>query len=108
MTIADLAELDGLWDELHRGRVYECSLRDPEWHLDGLQCGADVFIDPRSAVLEIVLHELTHRRHPRMGERTVHRAARRLIAQMDEATKAKWWRAYSRVKRKGRPVEVSE
>jgi hypothetical protein len=108
VTIADLAMLDDLADELKRGRVYECSLRDPKWHLDGLQDGENIYIDPRPAILETLCHELIHRRKPRWGERRVTREARRLVFGMDEATKAKWWRAYSRVKRKSGPVEVTE
>lgn len=106
MTLADHDALDDLYDELHRGRVYECSLRDPRWHLDGLQSGQDVFIDPRAAVLEIVVHELLHRRKPRLGERTVEKRARQLVGAMDEATKRRWWRAYRKVRKVGRPVEV--
>lgn len=98
--------LDDLLDELNRGKVYECSLRDPRFHLDGLQLGDCVYIDPRSAILETLIHELIHRRHPRLGERTVTRAARKLLASMDEPTKIAWWRRYNRLKRKGRPVET--
>lgn len=108
MTFADIAVLDDLEDELRRGRIYECSLRDARWHLDGLQSGDNIYIDPRSAVLETVIHELIHRRKPRWGERRVEREARRLMASMDEATKAKWWRQYNRTKRKGRPVDVED
>jgi hypothetical protein len=108
VTIADLALLDDLEDEIRRGRVYECSLRDPKWHLDGLQDGETIYIDPRPAILETLLHELLHRRKPRMGERAVTQQARRLVFGMDEATKNKWWRAYQRVKRKGAPVDVEE
>lgn len=101
-------DLDGLWDEMARGRIYECSLRDPRWHLDGLQSGDAVYIDPRSSILEILLHELTHRRHPRMGERAVTKGARQLLAGMSDAEKARWWRAYQKVKRKGRPVDIDD
>lgn len=101
-------DLDDLLDEMNRGRIVECSLRDPRWHLDGLQDGEHIYIDPRSAVLETLLHELLHRRKPRLGERAVTREARRLFGTMDELTKARWWRAYSRIKRKGKPVEVEE
>ena len=97
--------LDDLWDELHRGKVFECSLRDPNFHLDGLQEGEYVYIDPRSSVLETVIHELLHRRKPRWGERQVDREAKRLFCAMDEQTKVRWWRAYQRIKRKGRPKD---
>ena len=100
--------LDDLWDELNRGRIVECSLRDPKFHLDGLQSGEYVYIDPRSSILETLIHELTHRRHPRMGERTVAREARRLLATMDDATKARWWRQYRKLVKKGPPVETSD
>jgi len=99
-------DLDGLWDELHRGKVWECSLRDPKWHLDGLQSGEHVYIDPRSSVLETLIHELIHRRHPRLGERVVAKTARKLLAGMTDPDKRRWWNAYRRVKRKGPPIEV--
>lgn len=99
--------LDDLAAELERGRIWELSLRDKGWHLDGLQSGESIYIDPRPAVLETLLHELLHRRYRRLSERTVTREARRLLARMDEATKRRWWRAYQRIKRKGRPVDVS-
>ena len=99
-------DLDDLKDEMARGRIYECSLRDPRWHLDGFQEGDNVYIDPRPAVLETVLHELIHRRKPRWGERKVERTARQLVAIMSESQKAQWWRAYQKVKRKGRPLEI--
>jgi hypothetical protein len=101
-------DLEDLYDELQRGKVYECALRDRLWHLDGLQSGDAIYIDPRSAVLESVIHELIHRRKPRLGERTVTRLARQMIASMDEATKRTWWNRYNRIKRKTRPVEIDE
>lgn len=101
-----MAELDDLWDELGRGRIYECSLRDPVWHLDGLQCDGAVYIDPRTSILETLIHELLHRRHPRMRETAVTREARRLLGKMDEQTKRKWWTAYKRVKKPRKPVDV--
>jgi hypothetical protein len=101
-------ELEDMWDELHRGKVWECSLSDPRWHLDGMQSGEHVYIDPRFAILETLVHELLHRRKPRMGERAVTRHARYLVARMDDQTKARWWRAYRRIVKKGRPVHVDE
>jgi hypothetical protein len=106
MTIADCQLLDDLEDEARRRRVYECSLRDPKWHLDGFQCGDAIYIDPRPAILESYLHELIHRRKPRWGERAVTRMARRLIAGMDEGAMVRWWKSYNRVKRRRRPLDV--
>lgn len=101
-------ELEDLYDELQRGRVYECSLRDPRWHLDGYQEGECIYIDPRPAIIETLLHELLHRRYRRWGERKVTVTARRLVGRMSEQEKARWWAAYARTKRKARPVAVSE
>lgn len=102
------ADLDDVWDELLRGRVYECSLRSSEFQMDGLQSGESVYIDPRPAILETLIHELLHRRFPRWGERKVEREARWLVVQMDEATKRRWWRAYQKTKQKARPVDVDK
>lgn len=102
-------ELDDLYDELLRGKVYECSLRDPEerFVLDGLQSGDCIYIDPRPAILETLIHELIHRRKPRLSERTVTRLAKLIVGGMDEQTKQVWWRRYQKIKRRGRPVDVS-
>jgi hypothetical protein len=108
MRIDDLALLDDLDDEMRRGRIYECSLKDPRWHLDGLRQGEDIFIDPRASVVETLLHELLHRRKPKWGERTVDRTARRLLAGMTEEQKASWWKAYRRIKRTRGVVYVED
>jgi len=102
-----MPDLDDLMDELNRGRVYECSLRDEKWQLDGLQMGEDVFIDPKTSILETLVHELIHRRHPRMREMAVTREARRLLGKMDEGTKRRWWAAYKRIRKIRRPVDVN-
>jgi hypothetical protein len=95
--------------ELRKGQVYERALRsDGPWQYHGLADDKTVHIDPRPAVLDILLHELLHRRYPRWGEARVDRTATRLVKSMDEAAKAKWWRAYNRIKRKARPVDVPE
>lgn len=102
-------DLDDLYDEMARGRIYECSLRGSgKWQIDGFQSGETIYIDPRPAVLETVLHELLHRRKPRWTERSVGIAARNMAVRMDEATKAKWWKAYRQIRKIGRPVDVEE
>lgn len=100
--------LDDLWDELKRGRVYECSLRDAKWQLDGFQSGENIYIDPRPAILETLVHELLHRRKPTWGERRVDREAKRILCKMTEQDLALWWRRYQRFKRKSRPVVIDE
>lgn len=106
MTDAEL--LDDLFDELLRGKVYECTLRSSieGEMLNGLQDKEYVYIDPRPAILETLLHELLHRRKPRLSERTVDATAKRLLLCMDPATLQRWWRKYQSVKKKGRPVDA--
>lgn len=101
-------DLDDLHDELLRGRVFECSLRDPKFRLDGLQHGDAIYIDPRPAILETLVHELLHRRKPRWAERRVNREARRILSKMTEEEIALWYRRYNAIKRKGRPVDVED
>ena len=101
-----MAEIEDLWDELQRGRVYECNLRDPFWHLDGLQEGESVYIDIRSSILLTLIHELLHRRSPRLGERTVERESRRLFCRLTEADKRRWWNAYRKIRKPRRPKEL--
>lgn len=103
---ADL--LDDLRAEANRGRIYECSLKDPRWCFDGLQHGADIYIDPRPIIIEVFLHELLHRRHPKLGERAVQRTARHLVVSMTDAEKAAWWRLYRNVKKTRRPITVED
>lgn len=101
-------DLEDLLDELHRGKVYECSLRSKTWQHDGLLDGETIYVDPRPAILETLIHELLHRRKPRWGERRVTQEARALVVRMDEATTAKWWKAYSRVKKRGPAVDIED
>jgi len=99
-------DLDDLWDELQRGKVYECSLRDTRWHLDGLSEGESVYIDPRSSILLTLVHELLHRRKPTWGERTVERTSRRLFSMMAESEKRRWWVAYQKIRTRRKPKDV--
>ena len=102
-----VVELDDLYDELLRGRIYEANLRSDKWVMDGLQEGENIFIDPRPQVLEILIHELLHRRKPRLGERTVTKMAKHLVAMMTEDDKKRWWRQYNKIKLKYKqPIEV--
>ena len=101
-------DLDDLWDELQRGKVYECSLRSAKWQHDGLLDGESIYVDPRPAILETLVHELLHRRKPRWGERRVTREAKLHVIRMDEATKRRWWLAYRRIKRQGPAVDIED
>ena len=95
------------WTNCTAGRCTSAACGD-HWQHDGLLDGESIYVDPRPAILETVIHELIHRRKPRMGERRVGQMARLLVVRMDEATKRKWWLAYRRVKRKGPAVDVED
>lgn len=100
--------LDDLFAELQQGRVYECALRDEDWHLDGLTdmgTGA-VYIDPRPAILDTLLHELLHRHKPWWSETAVRRHTATLMKSLREDDLRRWWRAYKRIKRAHRPVDT--
>ncbi len=101
-------DLEDLYDELQRGKIYEGSLRDPRWVLDGLQDGDCIYIDPRPAIIETLVHELLHRRFQRWGERRVTREARTLLSKMSHTDLQTWWQRYQRIKRKARPVTVED
>ena len=55
--------LDDLLAELKRRKVVECTIRDPreKEHVEGLLDGDVIYIDPRGAIVEMVLHEVLHR-----------------------------------------------
>jgi hypothetical protein len=102
------AELEA---EFKRGNIAEADLRDPAFHLDGF-CDHGtkrVYVNPRPAVIETLIHELTHRRWPAWSERRVLRESRRVLAKMSDAEVADWYRKYQRaVKRHRRPKRITE
>lgn len=103
-----MVTLDDLLEELQRGRIYECSLRDPHFILDGIQDGERIFIDPRPSIIHTLVHELLHRRKPTWSERRVARETDRLVSTMGDADVALWWARYRRVRKPSRPVEIAD
>lgn len=105
LTIEDLVE------EFDRGSITEADLRDPLMHLDGFCDFASnrVYVNPKPAVVETLLHELIHRRHKRWSEARVDREAKRLLCQMTHADVARWYRKYQAVARKRqRPMKIED
>ena len=105
--------LDELYRELNRGEVYECRLRDTKSgkheNCYGLSLGQKVYIDQRLSTLDTLIHELCHRMEPTWSEGQVVLATKRLIYRLSEQDKAKWWRAYGRIKVISRnPIEVTD
>src|SRR5690349_14161189 len=80
--VADmLAELD---EELSRGKVYEAKLRARGLIVYGLcnyETGA-ITVDPVPYTVEVLIHELAHRRWPSWSERRVEREAHRLVSNL--------------------------
>jgi hypothetical protein len=105
------ATIEEVRDEFARGNITETELRHETQILDGL-CEYNsqrVFVNPMTAIVETLVHELIHRRWPRWGERRVHAEARRLVCRMTDAERAKWYRDYQAQKRPRKtPKRVEE
>ncbi len=104
-TLADMQQ------ELEKGRITEGDLRDPHFHLDGYFDGGSqrVYVNPRPSVVEILCHELLHRRYPAWSERRVDREAKRLVAIMSPSQVDAFYRQYQLlVRRRKRPKKVED
>lgn len=109
MTVAQL--LVELTSEMERGNIAEAALHDPSFHLDGFCDYAShrVYVNPRPAVVETLLHELTHRRWPHWSERRVLRESRRVLSTMSHADVDRWYRAYQLAARRHKhPKRITE
>lgn len=91
------ALMSELRDEFKKGRIVEAKLRSakPEV-LHGVHLGGIVFVDPTAHVVEVLLHEMLHRRHPKWGEKRVERTANRLMLAMPATTRRQWYRRYKK------------
>ncbi len=100
--------MDLLWEEMELGRIWEVSLRSEELQVFGLSEGQNIYIDARLAIIEVLIHELLHRRFPDWSERKVRKTTKALTVRLSEQEKRRWWRGYKRVSKKGRPKHVDE
>jgi hypothetical protein len=92
--------LEELEQELGRVRIVEAPIaKDGYCHIEGLQQASTIWINPRVAIVEVVIHELLHCRYPSWSERRVNREGRRLLTALDDAGITKWHRRYQRAKR---------
>jgi hypothetical protein len=103
--------LDDMRDELEKGRILESDLRSKSHHIAGY-CdfiAGQVHVNPRPMIVEALLHELIHRRHPKWSEKTVDREAKALLSKMTEDQVATFYRRYQLLARKRRaPKSVDE
>ncbi len=106
--IADvLAELT---EELARGKVYEGALLAKGLIVYGLcdyETGA-VHVDPIPHVVEVLAHELLHRRYPSWSERRVDKEAHRLVSGMTRQQLQTWYRRFQRIKIHRRPMKADD
>jgi hypothetical protein len=95
-----------LRSEFDKGAIVEANLRSlkPSEVVHGVQMGGVVIVDPTPHVVEVLLHELLHRRFPRWGERRVEVTANRLMLAMPAATRRAWYRRYRKAATKCRDV----
>ena len=110
-TLSDLkAEA---WAELKRGRdIYEAEVLTSQHRakIRGL-CVDDhaVYVNPSPDIVEVVLHEILHRLHPRMAEETVAATALRIMVSMSDAEIRQWIKQYRAVARKKKdPVHLED
>ncbi len=103
---ATLAELR---HEFDRGNVSQADLCNPLEHLDGFMDGDRVYVDPRPAVVETLLHELIHRRYPKWSERRVDREAKELLCRMTTRQMNAWYRRFqAQARRHKTPKRVED
>lgn len=104
--VADmLAELE---EELSRGKVYEAELKARGQIVYGLcdyETGA-ITVDPVPYTVEVLLHELVHRRWPSWSERRVEREAHRLVCSLTRRQLLAWHRRWLAVRKKRRPIDT--
>lgn len=102
--------LEHLFEDLQQAKVYECALQDDTWIVEGLTDfgNGSIYIDPRPAILDTVIHELIHRHRPWWSEIAVRRHTAHLINQLGEKDMQRWWKMYQKVKKAHRPVKLEE
>lgn len=104
VTLADL------WADMGQWRVVDASLHNPRRPLKGMcdyQTGT-IVVDLSHDGVDTLIHELVHLRHPRYGEKRVLKETARLMKQMDDAERAKWWARFKRHAKKTRPVKLDD
>jgi hypothetical protein len=98
--------LQAIYNELLKGLVYECALTEKGHMVDGLSEGQKVFIDPRYAIVDTLIHELLHRMYPGWSETRVRRNTLLFMSRMREADLKRFYRAYRRLKKYHPPIEL--
>jgi hypothetical protein len=102
--------LAALNDEFNRGQIYEGMIPKGKHEFVMGICESalgPIVIDSRSVVVELLLHELLHRRFWKWGERRVQRKAETLLASMSHDDIRRWHRKFKRVARR-RVIEVED
>lgn len=101
------------WAELKRGQdIYEAEVLTVRHRqkIRGL-CVDDnaVYVNPNPDVVEVLLHELIHRTHPRMTEEQVATKALRIMVAMTDTEIRQWMKQYRSVARKKKaPIHLED
>ena len=108
MTDEDVAALfHAFRAELRSGRIIEAPLVSQREHVAGACADTNIYVNPATAVVWVLVHEMLHRKHPRWGEKRVERETDRALAHMHSSDLKRWHRAYQRSKRvHTRTVEI--
>lgn len=95
--------------EFKRGGITEAPLAAYGEHVEGVCEGQSIVINPAPAVVDVLFHELLHRRYPRWNEERVRRTTARMVYYMDAKEIRAWFHRYQRAKRtKQRTVRLED
>jgi len=101
--------LDEMWAAYGGPSVYEGHIKDEkgkniyglcDYHRDA------IFVNVKYAVVEVIVHELLHRKYPRRGEARIHKDAEQFVQSMTPKEIAVWYRRFQRVRKPSVLVEV--
>jgi hypothetical protein len=95
-------------DELARGGILEARIEAEGFHVSGL-CDLDtgiITVNPLPELALCCIHELTHRLHPRWGEKRVDRESRWVLSHMTDGDVSALVSAYRKRRRKVRLVKA--
>jgi hypothetical protein len=96
LTLADMSVA------LEEGKITEAEIRSDRFHWAGafMPDTGRIVINPHSAIVEHLVHELVHRLHPRWGEKRVQAEGDRLFKTMTSTDVAAFYRKYQALARK--------
>lgn len=102
--------LSTIYDELGKGKIEERFIREKprRWHMHGYFDGETCVINPASATLDTLVHELFHRRFPKWSEAYVRARTTELLAHMTPDEQQKLFDAYCKQRKQKRTLTIDK